>query len=313
MISTCATAAAKLILFGEHAVVYDQPAIAIPLLDVRASAAISIDLSSATPVIEAKDLRMTLPITEARQPSLQHIVNAIELFEARAMPLPATGWRLTVWSKIPFSRGLGSSAAISIAILRALSASQKIHFSSEQFIELSFELEKFHHGTPSGLDNTVIAVERPIIFRKGQPPQNIEPKSFTFVVGDTGVGKKTSDVVSFVAANYHSNPGHAGKIFSEIGAIALAGRECLEQGKLKKLGELMTKNQDLLSELEVSSPELDTLIGAAKNAGALGAKLCGAGKGGCMVALTEDTKSAETVSRALLQAGALKTFITRLK
>jgi len=313
MISTCATAAAKLILFGEHAVVYGQPAIAIPLLDVRASAAISVDKTAATPVIEAKDLGVMLPITEARQPALQHIVNAIELFEKKTISLPATGWRLTVWSKIPFSRGLGSSAAISLAILRALAVSQNIQFPTAQFIEMSFELEKFHHGTPSGLDNTVIALERPIIFRKGQSPEHIEPKSFFFVVGDTGIGKKTSDVVNYVATQYYSNSTIVGNIFAEIGAIAIAGRLCLEQGSLRKLGALMTKNQELLNELGVSSPALDGLIESAKKAGALGAKLCGAGKGGCMVALADDAKSAETISRALLQAGALKTFITRLK
>ena len=314
MISSCSTAAAKLILFGEHAVVYGQPAIAIPLPNVRASAVVSIDISATSPVIEAKDLNITTSLNKKdKHTSTLHIFKAIDLFEKKIKTLPSSGWCLTVWSKIPFSRGLGSSAAISIAILRALAASQKIQFSANELIDLSYELEKFHHRTPSGIDNTVVALESPIIFQKDQNPENIIPKKFFFIVGDTGIGKKTSDVVNFVASNYKKRSSQYDGIFQEIGLISTKGKGILVNGSAKKLGELMNENQLLLNKLGVSSAELDNLIKTAKNAGALGAKLCGAGKGGCMVALAKNADSAEVIANDLRKAGAVKSFITRLK
>lgn len=314
MISSLSSASAKIILFGEHAVVYGQPAIAIPLMDIRASATISVQNGLGFPVIEAKDIDTTVRYEKGNKDcAARHFFNAIELFENMVTPVPSSGWRLTVTSKIPFSRGLGSSAAISIAILRALAASQKMELSSQMLVDLSFELEKLHHGTPSGIDNTVISLEKPISFRKEHPPEIIKPSEFFFVVGDTGIGKNTADVVGFVASNYKKNSARFNGIFEEIGRISLEGKALLEKGDLKNLGQLMNKNQLLLKELNVSSLELDQLISAAKNAGSIGAKLCGAGKGGCMVALAGSKQQAEIIAKRLMDSGAVTTFVTRLK
>ncbi len=302
-----------MILFGEHAVVYGYPAIAIPLLDVRASAAVSLDASINTPIIEAKDLDIVVSRDNAQNTaSTVHLSNAINLFEQKIKPFPASGWRLTVWSKIPFSRGLGSSAAISIATLRALAASVNIDLTPNQLIDLSYELEKHHHGTPSGIDNAVVSMENPLLFKKGTEPENIQPKPFLFVVGDTGVRKKTSDVVKFIASNYEHQPAKYRQIFESIGQVTMQGKTALETGDLNNLGELIGENQLLLKELGVSSPELDNLVDSAKSAGAHAAKLCGAGKGGCMVALASDEAKAAQISGELLRAGAVRTFVTRL-
>lgn len=303
-----------MILFGEHAVVYGYPAIAIPLLDVRASAAVLVDAAIKTPIIEAKDLDIVVSRDKAKNSdSTVHLSNAINLFEQRIKPLPASGWRLNIWSKIPFSRGLGSSAAISIAILRALAASVNADLTPNQLIDLSYELEKHHHGTPSGIDNAVVSMETPLLFKKGSEAENIQPKPFLFVVGDTGVGKKTSDVVKFVASNYEHQPAKYRQIFENIGQLTRQGKTALETGDIDNLGELIDENQSLLNELGVSSPELDKLINSAKNAGAHAAKLCGAGKGGCMVALASDEAQAAQIASELLRAGAVRTFVTRLK
>ena len=314
MISSHGSAAAKIILFGEHAVVYGHPAVAIPIQDVRASAALSIEVSVAAPIIEAKDLKIETTFGAQSHPeSIAHIIKAIELIHNKVVKLPKAGWRLTVWSKIPIGRGLGSSAATSIAVLRALIKAMDKTVLPTELIKMSFELEKIHHGTPSGIDNTVIALEKPILFRKDREPSVIKPASLFFVVGDTGISKKTMDVVSLVAEGRKKNTEQYDRIFTQIGQIALDGVRALKDGDLKKLGKLMDENQTLLQRIDVSSPELERLINAAKMRGALGAKLCGAGKGGCMVALAKDGMTARNIADDLLKAGAVRSFTTKLK
>jgi mevalonate kinase len=314
MISTHASAAAKVILFGEHAVVYGHPAVAIPLQDVRASAAVSIDFAISSPIIEANDLEIRTTLeAQSQLDSIAHIIKAIALFNEKVAKLPKSGWRLTLWSKIPIGRGLGSSAATSIAVLRALLKAMNKILLPKELIDLSFELEKIHHGTPSGIDNTVISLEKPVLFRKDREPASIKPSPIFFVVGDTGIGKKTSEVVTQVAEARNENTEQYDQIFSQIGQIALEGSRAVKDGDTKKLGHLMDENQALLERINVSSPELDNLIRAARSHGAIGAKLCGAGKGGCMVAVTRDFNSAKIVAAQLLKAGAEKSFITKLK
>jgi len=314
MISTHGSASAKIILFGEHAVVYGQPAIAIPIQDVRAFAAVSIDASVTKPIIEAKDLQIEATLGQAPYPeAVIPIIKVIELIDQNIVKLPKSGWRLTVWSKIPIGRGLGSSAAISIAIIRALTKSMMKFLSPKELIKYSFELEKIHHGTPSGIDNTVISLEKPILFRKDHEPAPIQPASMFFVVGDTGVSKKTSEVVAQVAEARAQNPEQYDHIFAQIGTIARQGSLALKEGDAKRVGKLMNENQLLLQRLDVSSPELDNLIDAARVKGAFGAKLCGAGKGGCMVAVAKDGTTANIIASELLKAGAARSFTTRLK
>ncbi len=314
MISTHASASAKIILFGEHAVVYGHPAVAIPLQDVRASAAVSIDFSISSPIIEANDLKIRTRLEDQSHPdSIVPIIKTIELFNERVAKLPKSGWRLTLWSKIPIGRGLGSSAATSIAVLRALLKAMNKILLPKELIELSFELEKIHHGKPSGIDNTVISLEKPILFRKDREPAAIKPGNIFFVVGDTGIGKKTADVVSQVAEARNKHTEQYDRIFDQIGQIALEGSRAVKDGDAKKMGHLMNENQALLEKINVSSPELDNLINAARSHGAIGAKLCGAGKGGCMVTVTRDFNTAKIVADQLLKAGAAKSFITKLK
>jgi mevalonate kinase len=314
MISTHASASAKIILFGEHAVVYGQPAVAIPIQDIRTSAAISIDAAVTDPVIEAKDLKIETTIGAASHPeSIAHIIKTIELINDKIAKLPKSGWRLTIWSKIPIGRGLGSSAATSIAIIRALTKAMMKVIAPRDLINYSFELEKIHHGTPSGIDNTVISLEKPILFRKDREPSPIHPGSMFFIVGDTGISKKTGDVVAQVAAARDKNPEQFDRIFTQIGQIARDGALALKDGDAKKLGKLMDENQNLLQRIGVSSTELESLVDAAKMRGALGAKLCGAGKGGCMVAVAKDGVTAGNIAADLLKAGAVRSFTTKLK
>lgn len=314
MISTHGSASAKVILFGEHAVVYGQPAVAIPIQDVRASAAVSIDASVSAPIIEAKDLKIETTFGAASYPvAVVPIIKSIELINEKIVKLPKSGWRLTIWSKIPMGRGLGSSAATIIAIIRALTKAMMKFISPKELIKYSFELEKIHHGTPSGIDNTVISLEKPILFRKDHEPSAIKSANMFFVVGDTGISKKTADVVAQVAEAKEKNPEQYHRIFDQMGQIARQGSLALKDGDVKKIGKLMDENHILLQRINVSSPELENLIDAAKAKGALGAKLCGAGKGGCMVAVAKDGSTASIIASELMKAGAVRSFTTKLK
>jgi len=314
MISTQASAAAKIILFGEHAVVYGHPAVAIPLQDVRATAAVSLEASLASPIIEARDFKIQTTLDEkSPREKIVPLLKTIELFNEKVAKLPQSGWRLTLSSKIPIGRGLGSSAATSVAVLRALLKAMGKILLPKELINLSFELEKIHHGNPSGIDNTVVSLEKPILFRKDREPATIKPLPLLFVVGDTGISKNTAEVVSQVAEAWAKDRERYDRIFNEIGQIALQGFRAIKDGDAKKIGHLMDENQALLEKIGVSSPELDHLIRTARIHGAFGAKLCGAGKGGCMVAVARDFETARIVANQLLKAGAEKSFITKLK
>ena len=177
----------------------------------------------------------------------------------------------------------------------------------------AFEIEKLHHGTPSGIDNTVITYARPVYFTKGHPIETVKVGApFTIVIGDTGIAAPTKQSVSDVRKLWLKNPNRFETIFDEVGQIALMARRVIESGQPTLLGDLMDQNHAFLQEMTVSSPELDKLVRAARKAGALGAKLSGGGRGGNMIALVTP-EMAETVARSVREAGAKNTIITQVK
>ncbi len=306
---------AKIILFGEHAVVYGQPAVAIPVMDLRCYGTIECKSAEEPATISATDLNVSYsPGYEMPQSSIQHIQKAIDYFaEKMQISLPLNGWAMTIRSDIPVGRGMGSSAAISVLLIRLLAQMTDIRLTDEDVTRYSFELEKYHHGTPSGIDNTVVSLAKPVFFQKGQEIKTLKPARFHFVIGDTGIGKHTGTIVADVATRCENNPAQYSRLFSRIGEISTAGRKALEDGDLQMLATLINENQSVLGEIGVSCTQLDDLIKAAMDAGAQGAKLCGAGKGGCMIALADNNESARRIQDAVLQAGAAKSFITILK
>ncbi|HEY0736268.1 MAG TPA: hypothetical protein VGD69_15235, partial [Herpetosiphonaceae bacterium] len=180
---------------------------------------------------------------------------------------------------------------------------------------LVYESERFYHGTPSGIDNTVVSYEQAIWFRRGREQHGvrtsptIEPlhigAPFALVIGDTGVYAPTHITVSGVRERWQHHRRHFDALFGEIGQIVLSIREHLAGGDLIALGAALNRNQELLREIGVSSPELERLITAALAAGALGAKLSGGGGGGIMLALVAADRQA-IVAEALLGVGATR-------
>jgi mevalonate kinase len=183
----------------------------------------------------------------------------------------------------------------------------------EQVNAFAFEIEKLHHGTPSGIDNTVVTYAKPVYFVKGQPIETFTVgRPFTIVIGDTGISAPTRESVGDVRKLWEADKAKWESVFDRVGEIAKLARDFIERGMTKELGGLMNDNHALLQEMTVSSPELDKLVSAARTAGALGAKLSGGGRGGNMIALVE-TSQAESVAESLVEAGARNTIITQIK
>ncbi len=305
-----ATAPGKIILFGEHAVVYGRPALAAPVAHLRARAVIEATQRSDVELI-APDLRRSamLSTVDPNNP-LAAIVRVVERSLGRSL---SNGYSLSVTSAIPIASGLGSGAAISVAVIRALAGYLGITGSMprEEVSRLAFEVERLHHGTPSGIDNTVIAYEQPVYLIRRQPENFIETfdssRPLRLVIGDTGIRSATKDVVGDVRRQWQEDQSRFETIFDACGRIADEGRAALAAGDHAAVGELMNENQRWLARMTVSSAPLDRLILAARDAGALGAKLSGAGRGGNMIALvTASTEDA--VTTALTAAGAVRVF-----
>jgi mevalonate kinase len=318
---TTASAPGKIILFGEHAVVYGRPALAVPVTQVHAD--VEILASDSTGIwIHAPDIKLHAELNTL--PSDHPIASVIHnfLFLSRQFPSPSgrgvrgeggfPNLQIKISSTIPVASGLGSGAAVTVALVRALSAHLNYSMKDDEINAFAYDIEKLHHGTPSGIDNTVITYAKPVYFVKGQPIEVFKVgKPFTIVIGDTGIAAPTKESVADVRKLWEADKTKWEGVFDKVGAIARSAKERIETGDWRLLGELMNQNHALLQEMTVSSPELDRLVEAARNSGALGAKLSGGGRGGNMIALVERENAGE-VSSALIAAGAKNTIVTQI-
>ncbi len=302
-----ASAPGKIILFGEHAVVYDRPAIAVPVTQVKATAEIKARTGNLQ--ITAADLGRSFLLDDA--PPNDPLATAVRLTleQLKASPPAAT---ILVRSTIPIASGLGSGAAVSVAIIRALASYLGARLGNEIISDLAFRVEKIHHGTPSGIDNNVVTFCRPVYFRRGRPVQTFQIETpFQLLIADTGILSPTKVTVGDVRRGRQVRPAHYEALFDQIGQVVERARAAIESGQVYRLGALMMRNQALLEQLNVSSPQLETLSQAALAAGAEGAKLSGAGGGGNLIVLVQPEVEA-AVSQALLRAGAVNVIATRV-
>lgn len=303
-----ASAPGKVILLGEHAVVYGRPAIAVPVWQVTARAAVLAGEAGSGCVIWARDvdLRIALRDADGEEPLALVTRLALERLGITAEP----DWRIELQSSIPIASGLGSGAALSTALVRALFA-QAGHIADPATISsLVYESERLYHGTPSGIDNTVIAYGVPIWFVRGQPPAPFAPSNaFTLVIADSGIRSPTKETVGDVRRGWQADPAHFEALFDAIADLVTQARPAIEGGDFVRLGELMNADQALLEQLGVSSPPLEQMIAAARRAGAWGAKLSGGGRGGNIIAVV-DPAQAEAVAQAVAAAGAARTLTT---
>lgn len=307
---TTATAPGKIILAGEHAVVYGRSAIAVPVWERVATATITPRSTGAGCLLVAPDIKRRFVVANANANPLT-VVTRLTLAQLNGPANP--DWQIEVRSQLPIASGLGSGAALSTALVRAIYTHLGHQPEPAQVSALVYESERFYHGTPSGIDNTVIAYGLPVWFIKGQPPTTFQPRQpLTLAIADSGIAAPTKETVGDVRQGWQRDPARYEAWFDEIGAIAQSARQAIEQGDRPRLGELFNRNQAVLAQLGVSSPQLEQLIMAALRAGALGAKLSGGGRGGNMIALI-DPAQAQAVTEALHHAGARSVLVTTVQ
>lgn len=286
--------------------VYGQPAIALPIAAVEATATIVPGAAEGS-VVEAPDLGLSLRVDE--QPD-HPIVTTLNRTLATLGVTNAQPLKIVLQSTIPIASGMGSGAAASAALVRALAAYYRVELDPATVSALVYESERFYHGTPSGIDNTIVSYGRPIWFQRdpaGGPPR-LAPllikAGFTLVIGDTGIRAPTRIAVAGVRERRNADPDRYERLFVMIGQTVTAVRDALRAGDLAHMGSLLTENQRLLEQIGVSSAPLDGLVHAAQQAGALGAKLSGGGGGGIMLALAPH--DAGPIETALHAAGAAR-------
>ncbi|HZW89401.1 MAG TPA: mevalonate kinase [Myxococcaceae bacterium] len=267
----------KVILLGEHAVVYGQPALAVPL---------SLGVTARGTPAERCELG-GLPELSAPQRRMLDVA-----FEAVASATGHPPLRIALTSSLPVSMGLGSSAALAVAVSRLLLGASGRRPTPAKVLALALRMEEAFHGTPSGVDHTVSAHGTPLLYRRPAPgrPGRVNPVRIgaraTLVLALVGPRRGTQETVAALRRRAARWPARYGRLFKEMGRLAVEGTEALEAGDLESLGDAMNVNHGLLAGAGVSSPPLDTAVDALRRAGALGAKLTGAGgDGGAVVAL----------------------------
>ena len=293
--ANAASAAAKLILLGEHAVVYGRHALAVPIPDAVTAIAVASD-----------ELRVSIPdwgVDEVVADNPSAIGRALQLI-MRELDIEASPHSIELRSAVPLGMGLGSSAALAVAIVRAFDRSLQLGLDAARVNAIAFECEKLAHGTPSGIDNTIATYGKPILFSNADGLQVEEiPLAAPppVVIAHGSQRGSTAEQVAGVRRRYERLSKHYDAVFDEMDALSLAGAAALRAGNFDELGALMNVAHGMLAAIEVSTPELDAMVGIARAAGAAGAKLTGAGGGGSIAALCPG--NAVEVSDALGAAG----------
>lgn len=305
-----ASAPAKIILFGEHFVVYGEPAIVLAI-DRRAYATVEyaddecLHVRSANLNLQGyfKNGAFKVEQGDLREGRLRF--EPVKLAVQRVLSLyqEDVGLNVEINSTVPVAAGLGSSAAVVAAVTAAVGTLLKVKMSKEDVFRIALEAEKTVHGTPSGVDPAIATFGGALLFQTdtGFKPLDVKTE-IPLVIGDTGVERSTRVQVEKVRSLVADYPQIFEPMRKTAREIALRAIDAFRQDDLKTLGDLMNINHALLYGAGVSDESLEWLINAARKAGALGAKLTGAGGGGCMIALAGNDK-VQDVLQAVMRAG----------
>ena len=298
-------ACGKIILLGEHAVVYGRPAIALPI-PLAVEAAIRKGGDGINVVIPRWGVEQKVRVTN---PGFTGII--AQMLEQ--LGLDEENMTIEVFPHIPRAMGLGGSSALAVAIIRAIDHAYKLGLNDGRINELAFECEKAAHGTPSGVDNTVATYGSPLYYqRRDEQPLFSTVKlgqPLELVIGMTGKESLTADTVARVRASWQQYPERYETIFDQIGHLTMSASEAVKSGQLNELGELMNLCHGYLNALQLSTPELEEMIHVARQNGAVGAKLTGGGGGGSMIALCPDSS---TPVKAAIEAAGFRTLAITL-
>lgn len=282
----------KIILFNEHFVVYGIPAIASSI-DRYVEAEIAD--SDTTTIFDERINRTNDPLEKR----ILEVMSSKMNIDLNKNPI-----KVIIRGDIPLGSGLGASAATCVAIARALSKYFKLDLSDEEINSIAYEGERIYHGNPSGIDNTVATFGGVIWFERGKKVERINiGKPLYIIIGNTGVSASTRKAIEKVRRNREKDPERFENLLNEARRLAQSARKCIEEGELKRIGELMNKNHELLQEIGVSCKKLDYLVELFLRKGALGAKLTGGGLGGNAIALVEDAGKQDVIADEVRREG----------
>lgn len=300
-------AVGKVILMGEHSVVYGEPALSLPFFAAQTKVLVEESLGE----VEIACSFYEGPLGKSQE-TLLGIKTLIETL-VEDLGKEVRDFKLDISTSIPLERGMGSSAAVAVAITRGLYHYFDREPSRDDLIKYTDISEKIIHGNPSGLDAATIIGERSLFYIKDQ---DFQPFDFSLdaylVVADSGQLGKTREAVAGVAELMEEEAEQTKTILTRLGDLARESKDYLVRGRSRDLGQAMIEGQLLLGQLGVSNTSLDSLVARALREGSLGAKLTGGGLGGSMIALAPDRVIAERVSQGLLDQGARETWISYL-
>lgn len=288
----------KVILLGEHGVVYGRPALAASI-----AKGVSATAEAGPDRLEVQPWGITVaPDPEGESPLARAFDAALALYEGTSRP----SVQVRAQVDLPGSAGLGCSAALGVAVIGAIDAHLGQERSPQALADASLAWERVFHGNPSGIDSAMAAGEASIaVYHRGEPLEPVRARRpLCLVVGHSGEPGSTAQTVAEVARQHARNPERIEQTFDGIASLVRNGRLAIEAGDFAALGQLMDLNQALLNSLMISTARLEELCAAARDAGAHGAKLTGGGGGGCMIALVDDREAARPVLEAFAKLDA---------
>lgn len=281
------SAPGKVIITGEHSVVYKYPALATAL-DLRCR--VQAIPSNTGLSINSREFGINITFTEQQLELVRKNIPVHDKFDGLAKivvsMINAPSLMLEIESDVPVSAGLGSSAAVAAATVAAIADLYSLELVNEEISKLAFHSEEIVHGKPSGIDNSIATYGGMLIFEDGKITMQEIAEQIPLVIINSKIPRDTKKLVADVAELHSSWPVMSG-IIENMGTLSKEIINCIQKNDLPALGKLMDINQGLLDAIGVGHPLLSQLVWQCRNAGAYGAKLTGAGGGGCMIAVID--------------------------